>query len=250
MGCQHETPKKWPVEQNREAKRATKSLPTNLVRRSGQPSPHQADSWGKAGDQVPVEQPCDTERTTKYPLSRLERQRGRPSPCRESSRDGAVDQVPAEQPREAERTIRTLPSNPARQSGWPTLCRATSQGGADDRVPFQSDWHKRKVDLTILAHNNKTRRVITKPRPGPRYNVKRSLTGIKRYIIITSKPPLMYGASQPSSGDLSVRVSIVTLILEGMQRIPHTDVCLRTSIGDVDAWRWVRLCYTRPHHGP
>jgi hypothetical protein len=87
-----------PAEQPSEAKRATKSLPCNLARQSGRPSPYRATKRGEARDQVPTEKPCDPERSTKSLSSNLARQSEHPSPCLATSRGGADDQVLAEQP--------------------------------------------------------------------------------------------------------------------------------------------------------
>jgi hypothetical protein len=76
----------------------TKSLSSNLTRRSGQPNPCRATMRGIAGDQVPTEQPCEEGQATKSLSSNLARRSKRPSPYRETLRGGADDQVPAEKP--------------------------------------------------------------------------------------------------------------------------------------------------------
>jgi hypothetical protein len=55
-GCPNKA-QEVPAEQPYEAERATKSLSSNLVRRSGRPSPCRATLRDRAGDQVPTEQP-------------------------------------------------------------------------------------------------------------------------------------------------------------------------------------------------
>jgi hypothetical protein len=72
-----------------------KSLPRNLARQSGQPSPYQATLRGRTGYQVPIEQPCEVKRMTKTLSSNLTRRSERQSPCRATLRGGAGVQVPA-----------------------------------------------------------------------------------------------------------------------------------------------------------
>jgi hypothetical protein len=73
----------------------TKSLPSNLARPGGRPSPSRATSRGGEGDQVPVEKPSEAARLTKSLSSSFARRGRRPILGTSTSRDGADDQVPA-----------------------------------------------------------------------------------------------------------------------------------------------------------
>jgi hypothetical protein len=99
------------VEQPCEVERTTKSLPSNLTRRSRQPSPCRANPRGRKGDQVPMKQTHEAGRATKYLSSNPHKSR-------------ASDPVTIEQCCKAERTTKSLSSNLTRRSKRPSPCRA------------------------------------------------------------------------------------------------------------------------------
>jgi hypothetical protein len=73
---------------------------------------------------------------------------------------------------------------------------------------------------------------------------------ICQHVLYQANPHWRMGPVNPGSRDFSIEFSIVTRVPKRTQWIPHTGVCLRTPVGDVNLWSWVRLHYARPHNGP
>jgi hypothetical protein len=103
------------TEQPCKVERPTKSLSSNPVRRSEQPTLCRATLRGGAANQPSVEQPCEVAWPTKSLPSNPTRWSDRPSFCRTTLRGGAVDQLSVEQPYEVEHTTKSRPSKSARR---------------------------------------------------------------------------------------------------------------------------------------
>jgi hypothetical protein len=143
---------------------------------------------------------------------------------RATLRGGAADQPSVEQPCEAEWPTKPLTSNPVRQSGRPTPGWATQQGeGLDPVLPTHISYDKICHHQTMYGPWSWRTEGASR---GPYHHDRtppRTVSSVSR---------LPHGASQPQSGGLSTRVSIVTRIIERIGQYAVQAVCLRTMEGD------------------